>query len=144
MENVLLVRYGEIHLKGLNRPYFERMLLERIRESLHDMQGAKVEKAQEDITALIESVASIAQKQNIIGALGCGKNHLNPNGTFNSPTVSVGVRKHQKIHLLATVSSFFSCFTPCAGTRSRTASFTMRRRRVSHSSISPSTQMRLV
>lgn len=37
MEQVLLVRYGEIHLKGLNRPYFERMLLERIRQVLQDM-----------------------------------------------------------------------------------------------------------
>ena len=33
MENVLLVRYGEIHLKGLNRPYFERKLVERINSS---------------------------------------------------------------------------------------------------------------
>ena len=27
METVLLVRYAEIHLKGLNRPYFERSLV---------------------------------------------------------------------------------------------------------------------
>lgn len=31
MENVLLIRYGEVHLKGLNRPYFERKLIERIK-----------------------------------------------------------------------------------------------------------------
>lgn len=30
MEPVLLVRYAEIHLKGLNRPYFERGLMKRI------------------------------------------------------------------------------------------------------------------
>ncbi len=30
MEPVLLVRYAEIHLKGLNRPYFERSLMKRI------------------------------------------------------------------------------------------------------------------
>ncbi len=34
MEQVLLVRYAEIHLKGLNRPYFERMLVERIKAAL--------------------------------------------------------------------------------------------------------------
>ncbi len=34
MESVLLVRYAEIHLKGLNRPYFERMLAERIAQAL--------------------------------------------------------------------------------------------------------------
>ncbi len=30
MEHVLLVRYAEIHLKGLNRPFFERALMRRI------------------------------------------------------------------------------------------------------------------
>jgi len=30
MEAVMLVRYAEIHLKGLNRPYFERSLMKRI------------------------------------------------------------------------------------------------------------------
>lgn len=34
MEKVLLVRYAEIHLKGLNRPYFERMLVDRMRQAL--------------------------------------------------------------------------------------------------------------
>lgn len=34
MKQVLLVRYAEIHLKGLNRPYFERKLVDRIRAAL--------------------------------------------------------------------------------------------------------------
>ena len=34
MESVLLVRYAEIHLKGLNRPYFERALMRAIAEAL--------------------------------------------------------------------------------------------------------------
>ncbi|MBO4384322.1 MAG: tRNA 4-thiouridine(8) synthase ThiI [Clostridia bacterium] len=34
MEKVLLVRYTEIHLKGLNRPYFERALVDNIRKAL--------------------------------------------------------------------------------------------------------------
>lgn len=34
MERVLLIRYGEIHLKGLNRPFFERKLLDHIREAV--------------------------------------------------------------------------------------------------------------
>jgi thiamine biosynthesis protein ThiI len=32
--NTILLRYGEIHLKGDNRPYFDRMLMLRIQESL--------------------------------------------------------------------------------------------------------------
>ncbi len=45
MEQVLLIRYGEIHLKGLNRPFFERALLARIEEALAGMH-ASVQKQQ--------------------------------------------------------------------------------------------------
>ena len=45
MRKVLLIRYGEIHLKGGNRPYFERLLIEAIRNALSDL-GAQVVRAQ--------------------------------------------------------------------------------------------------
>ncbi len=45
IEWVLLVRYAEIHLKGLNRPFFERKLIEVIKTALSDL-GAVVKKAQ--------------------------------------------------------------------------------------------------
>lgn len=45
MEQVLLVRYAEIHLKGLNRPYFERMLVDRMRDALRPID-AKIEREQ--------------------------------------------------------------------------------------------------
>ena len=35
-QNILIVRYGEIALKGMNKPYFERMLLRRIRKALSE------------------------------------------------------------------------------------------------------------
>ena len=38
MEQVLLVRYGEIHLKGLNRPFFEQKLIQSIRGALRDLE----------------------------------------------------------------------------------------------------------
>jgi thiamine biosynthesis protein ThiI len=38
---VLLVRYAEIHLKGLNRPYFEQTLLRQIRRLVAPVEGAK-------------------------------------------------------------------------------------------------------
>ncbi len=41
MREVLLVRFGEVHLKGANRPYFLRMLTENVRHSVREM-GAKV------------------------------------------------------------------------------------------------------
>ncbi len=37
MEPVLLVRYAEIHLKGLNRPFFERGLMKRITLALRPL-----------------------------------------------------------------------------------------------------------
>ena len=41
MEQLLLVRYGEIYLKGLNRPYFLKALVSRVREAVGD-SGDKV------------------------------------------------------------------------------------------------------
>ena len=41
MQDLLLVRYGEIFLKGLNRPYFIRALVRKIRYALRGM-GAEV------------------------------------------------------------------------------------------------------
>ncbi|MEG1547913.1 MAG: tRNA uracil 4-sulfurtransferase ThiI [Clostridia bacterium] len=39
MEQVLLIRYGEIHLKGLNRPFFERKLIDGINAALLGMDA---------------------------------------------------------------------------------------------------------
>ena len=39
MREVLMMRFSEIHLKGLNRPYFMRMLVERIKEAVKDVRG---------------------------------------------------------------------------------------------------------
>ena len=48
MEQVLLIRYDEIHLKGLNRPFFERKLIEGIKHSLSGL-NATVHKEQGQI-----------------------------------------------------------------------------------------------
>ena len=39
MRELLLVRYGEIFLKGLNRPYFIRELIKKIRHAVKDLGG---------------------------------------------------------------------------------------------------------
>ena len=41
-EKILIVRCGEVALKGMNKPYFERILVERIRKNLSKINGAKV------------------------------------------------------------------------------------------------------
>ncbi|WP_432408767.1 tRNA uracil 4-sulfurtransferase ThiI [Wukongibacter sp. M2B1] len=45
MEKVLIVRYGEISLKGLNRPYFENTLLKNIKKALKSIGDIKPYKA---------------------------------------------------------------------------------------------------
>ena len=39
MEHVLLIRYGEIHLKGLNRPFFENKLITNIKNAVRGMNA---------------------------------------------------------------------------------------------------------
>lgn len=39
MREVLQVRFSEIYLKGLNRPYFLRMLVERVRDAVRAVNG---------------------------------------------------------------------------------------------------------
>jgi len=46
LERVALLRYGEIHLKGLNRPYFERALYNNIVNALKPYEGVTVKKAE--------------------------------------------------------------------------------------------------
>ena len=69
MSNVILVRYGEIHLKGLNRPYFERLLLQALKGALQRFSGAKVVRGdgryfvhgigEEDYQAAMEAVSKV-------------------------------------------------------------------------------------
>jgi len=43
---LLLIRYGEIHLKGLNRPRFERLQKQAIQRAVRPFPDARVEKGQ--------------------------------------------------------------------------------------------------
>ena len=40
-EHIFIVRCGEVSLKGMNKPYFERMLLDRIKKLLKKFDGVK-------------------------------------------------------------------------------------------------------
>lgn len=41
-EKILIVRCGEVALKGMNKPYFERVLVERIKNNLKHQKNTKV------------------------------------------------------------------------------------------------------
>jgi thiamine biosynthesis protein ThiI len=68
MENVIIVRYAEIFLKGLNRPYFERALTRNIAAALKGISGAVVRRGQSRV--YVEGVDD-AQLSGALSALSC-------------------------------------------------------------------------
>lgn len=45
-EKILIVRCGEVALKGMNKPYFERVLVERIKRNLKEFHGVTVKRTE--------------------------------------------------------------------------------------------------
>ena len=43
-QNIYIVRCGEIALKGMNKPYFEKTLVERIKKNLKELKGIEVKR----------------------------------------------------------------------------------------------------
>ena len=69
-QNILIVRCGEVALKGMNKPYFEKMLADRIKGNLKEFGGGISVKRQEglifvradkdlDIKAIIKQVSKV-------------------------------------------------------------------------------------
>jgi thiamine biosynthesis protein ThiI len=46
MDNVIIIRYAEIHLKGLNRPFFEKALVRNVESALLPIDGAVVRRGE--------------------------------------------------------------------------------------------------
>ncbi len=61
-EHIFIVRCGEVALKGMNKPYFERMLVERIKKLLKKFDGISVKRQE----GLIFVRADRALKREII------------------------------------------------------------------------------
>ena len=68
-KNILIVRCGEVALKGMNKPYFERMLVDRIKNNLKSFQGVDVKRSEGlifvradkelDIDAIIKEISKV-------------------------------------------------------------------------------------
>lgn len=56
MKRVLIIRYGEIALKGLNKSYFEKKLIQHIKSNLEDFSPSKIWKSNGLIFATMENV----------------------------------------------------------------------------------------
>lgn len=83
MKEIILVKYGEIILKGGNRPVFEKILIKNIRNSLKDFSGVKISIAQatiyidagdNDIDAVCDRLAKIFGIVSVSRAGVCEKN----------------------------------------------------------------------
>lgn len=72
-KNILIVRCGEVALKGMNKPYFERVLVDKIRNRLKDLPEVEVKRSEgliyvradksldiEDITNRVTKVFGVA------------------------------------------------------------------------------------
>jgi thiamine biosynthesis protein ThiI len=46
MDNIIIIRYAEIHLKGLNRPFFEKALVLNVQSALRPIEGAIVRRGE--------------------------------------------------------------------------------------------------
>ena len=68
-QNILIVRCGEVALKGMNKPYFERMLVDRIRRNLKSFEGVDIRRHEGlifvraekdlDIDAIVKQISKV-------------------------------------------------------------------------------------
>ena len=68
-QNILIVRCGEVALKGMNKPFFERMLVDRIKSNLKSFEGVEVKRHEGlifvraekdlDINAIIKQISKV-------------------------------------------------------------------------------------
>jgi thiamine biosynthesis protein ThiI len=54
MENLYLISFGEIALKGENRPFFERILIQRIKQALRSFENVRVQKTHGRIYCFVD------------------------------------------------------------------------------------------
>jgi thiamine biosynthesis protein ThiI len=54
MENLYLISFGEIALKGENRPFFERILIQKIKQALRNFENIRVQKTHGRIYCLVD------------------------------------------------------------------------------------------
>ena len=68
MEHVIIIRYAEIHLKGLNRPFFEKALVKNVRQALLHIDGVVVRRGESRV--YVENIPD-AQMERVLDALSC-------------------------------------------------------------------------
>lgn len=91
MDNVIIIRYAEIHLKGLNRPYFEKALVRNVESALASIEGAVVRRGASRV--YVENVPD-DKGDAVLDILG---------RVYGIHSYSPGLRLHQNFDAAATV-----------------------------------------
>lgn len=91
MDNVIIIRYAEIHLKGLNRPFFEKALVRNVKTALKGIDGAIVKRGESRV--YVEGVTDVDVNK-VLGILTC---------VFGIHSVSRAVRLPQDFKAAADV-----------------------------------------
>ena len=90
-QNILIVRCGEVALKGMNKPYFERMLADRIRTNLKGFDGVDVKRHEGLIFVRADKRLSmdaiIKETTKVFAELGTFDNVNLPSMSVTVPTV---------------------------------------------------------
>ena len=68
MDNVIIIRYAEIHLKGLNRPFFEKALVRNVESALAPIEGAVVRRGESRVYVENVSDDKLNAALDILGA----------------------------------------------------------------------------
>lgn len=91
MDNVIIIRYAEIHLKGLNRPFFEKALVRNVKTALKGIDGAIVKRGESRV--YVEGVTD-GDVDKVLSILSC---------VFGIHSVSRAVRLGQDFEAAADV-----------------------------------------
>jgi len=91
MDNIIIIRYAEIHLKGLNRPFFEKALVKNVASALGGIEGALVRRGESRV--YVENVKE-EQMNEALEALG---------RVFGIHSYSPGIRLQQDFDAAAQV-----------------------------------------
>lgn len=68
MKNLLLVKYAEVHLKGQNRPFFQQLLLKRIRAAVQPHAAtARLHDSRIFVAGYVDEDACIASVRKVFG-----------------------------------------------------------------------------
>jgi thiamine biosynthesis protein ThiI len=66
MDNVIIIRYAEIHLKGLNRPFFEKALVSNVKRALKGISEAVVKRGESRVYVEEVSDANLPKALSIL------------------------------------------------------------------------------